>query len=244
MEKVIIGATTREELKKSGCKHLRKGGRIPAVVYKGGKIGVNVHVDSKDLWHALHTEAGENAIITMNIQDKDKTSKKTVIVKEVQRDPINDKFIHVDFHEISLTEKIKVNVPVAAKGEAVGVTEEEGILTQVIWEIEVECLPTAIPERLEVRVEELRIGDAIHVKEIEVPEGVKILEDPENVVVSVSPPAQEEEKPEEEAAGEGAEEGAEPEVIKKGKKEEEEEAEEETPPKEPKKEPKKEEEKK
>ncbi|MFH1836600.1 MAG: 50S ribosomal protein L25 [Candidatus Omnitrophota bacterium] len=217
MEKVIIEAVVREELKKSGCKHLRKEGRIPAVVYKSGKVGVNVHVDAKELWQAMHTEAGENAIITMNIDDKEKTAKKTVIVQEVQRDPVNDKLIHVDFHEISLKEKIKVSVPITIKGEAPGVTEEEGILTQVIWEIEIECLPTSIPEHLDVRVDELHIGDAVHVKEMKIPEGIKVLEDPESVVVSVSPPMAEEEKPEEEETLE--EEGVEPEVIKKGKKE-------------------------
>lgn len=219
MEKVILNAVARETFKKSGCKHLRKEGNIPGVVYRSGKVGTNIHVDAKALRQALHTEAGENAIITLNISDGDKASKKTVIVQEIQRHPLNEQYVHVDFHEISLTEKLKVSVPVTVKGEAVGVTEDKGVLTQVLWELEVECLPTAIPEHLNVRVDDLRIGDAIHVEDMKAPEGVKFLEDPETVVVSVSPPAAEEEEP---VSEEDAEEGAEPELIKKGKKEEEE----------------------
>jgi large subunit ribosomal protein L25 len=218
MEKLILKATMREDAGKSACKHLRKVGQIPAIVYKGGKEGLKVHVDTKALWHVMHTEAGENAIITMDISGGDKNLEKTVIVSEIQADPVNDKFLHVDFHEISLKEKLKVSVPLVMKGEAVGVKEEEGILTQLEWEIEVECLPTAIPENLSVNVEELHVGDAIHVSDITAPEGVVIIDDPEKTVVSVHLPKAEVEEaaPEEEGEGEG-----EPEVIKKGKKEEE-----------------------
>ncbi|MBD3427219.1 MAG: 50S ribosomal protein L25 [Candidatus Omnitrophica bacterium] len=219
MEKIILKAQMRDGLGKAACKHLRREGLIPAVVYKEGKKALSVKVDGNDLWHALHTDAGENAIITMDISG-DKAKKKTVIVKETQQDPINDNFLHVDFHEISLKEVLKVNVPVHLKGEAPGVTEEEGILSQVLWEMEVECLPTDIPENIEVHVGELNIGDAIYLKDITPPQGVKILGEPEDVVVTVNPPMAEEELEEEEAlAEEGAEE---PEVIKKGKKEEEE----------------------
>lgn len=218
MEKIILKAAVREETGKSGCKHLRKEGLIPAVVYKDGKKGISVKVGSKDLWHALHTEAGENAIITMEIDTGDKETKKTVIVKEMQNDPLNDKFLHVDFHEISLKEKLKVKVPVAVKGEAVGVREEDGVLSQLMWEVEVECLPTDIPEHIDVNVDELKIGDSIHVKDIASIPGVAVLDDPEQAIASVHPPKAEEEEIAEEAA-EGEE--LEPEVIKKGKAEEE-----------------------
>ena len=224
MEKIILKAKKREGLGKNPSKHLRKEGQTPSVVYKDGKKGVNVRVDSKDLWRALHTDAGENAIITMDISGTDKDFTKTVIVKEVQIDPISEKFVHVDFHEISLKEKIKVKIPIALKGEAVGVSEEEGVLTQILWELEVECLPTNIPEHIDMDVEELRIGDALHVSDIAPIEGVEILDDPENMVASVNPPEAEEEEEEEAVEGEEAEE---PEVIKKGKKEEEGEGEEE-----------------
>ena len=218
MEKITLNAKERTDLGKSSSNYLRKAGEVPGVVYKDGKQGINVQIVSRDLWHALHTEAGENAVITMNIGDGDKRVEKTVILQEAQRDPLNDKFLHVDFHEISLTDKIKVKIPVVVKGEAPGVFEDKGILTQVIWELEVECLPTEIPEHIDVYVNELHIGDAIHVKDLTIADSVELMVDGEQVVVSVSvPKAEEVEEPEEVAETE-----EEPEVIKKGKKDEEE----------------------
>lgn len=221
MEKIDIKVSARQTKGKSACKHLRRDGFVPGIVYKGGEKSLPIYIDSKDLWHALHTEAGENAIITLNIADGKKKSEKTVIVRETQTDPVKDELLHVDFYEISLTEEIKVKVPVNVKGEAVGVKEDEGVLNQVLWELEVECKAMAIPENIEIHVDELRIGNAIHVKDIAPPQGVRILDDPEQVIVGVNPPHVEEveEAPAEEALGEEA---AEPEVIKKGKKEEEE----------------------
>lgn len=226
MEKITLKANTREDLGKSACRRLRKQGHIPGVVYKDGKKGLSVQVDNNDLWHVLHTGAGENVIITLDISEGAKHGKRTVIVKDIQMDPVNDKFLHVDFQEISLTEKLKVEVPVVVKGEAVGVKEDEGILSQVIWELEVECLPTEIPEHIDVNVDALRIGDAIHIADIKLAGAVHIVGDPEQVVVTVVPPAKLEEEVVAEVPGEEAEE---PEVIKKGKKEEEEAGEEEAP---------------
>ncbi|MBD3296487.1 MAG: 50S ribosomal protein L25 [Candidatus Omnitrophica bacterium] len=217
MEKLILKAETRDRSGKTGCKHLRREGRIPAVVYKDGEDAQQITVDNTDLWHILHTEAGENAIITLDTSgDKKEAGEKTVIVQEVQQDPINDKFVHVDFHEISLKDKIQVNVPVVLKGEPKGVTEEDGVMAQIAWEIEVECLPTAIPENFELHVEELMMNDSLHVSDIESPEDVTILNDPDDTVVAINPPQTFEEPEEEEAL---AEEGGEPEVIKKGKEE-------------------------
>ncbi|MFQ5952321.1 MAG: 50S ribosomal protein L25 [Candidatus Omnitrophota bacterium] len=232
MEKIVLEASVREDLGKSASKHLRKDGKIPGVIYKGGKVGVNIQVGNNALWHALHTEAGENAIITMDITGGEKPVQKTVIVKELQTHPLSEEFLHVDFHEISLKEKLQVKVPVVVKGEAVGVKEDEGLLGQLVWELEVECLPTEIPEHIDIHVDELRIGDTICIKDVTPPEGVTFLADPEQIMVTVNPPQAEEVPVEEEAVAEGEEEGeAEPEVIKKGKKEEEEAAEgEEAPP--------------
>jgi large subunit ribosomal protein L25 len=216
MEKINLEALVRKETGKSAAKHVRQNDMVPAIVYKDGESGSSVKVGRKELLKALHTEAGLNAIITLEIADGDAVDTRTVIVKETQIDPLTDMVLHVDFHEISLEEKINVNIPVTVKGEAVGVTEEDGVFAQALWEIEVECLPTDIPEKIEVNVEALRIGDAIHVKDLSVPEGVVILEDEDQVVVSVHvPEAEETEEPLEEGA-------AEPELIKKGKEEEEE----------------------
>lgn len=224
MEKIELNVQERGSFGKGGCRRLRKEGIIPGVVYKSGEEGVSLEIDRNDLWHALHTDAGENAIITMKISDpaSGKSSERTVILQEVQVDPINNDFIHVDFHEISLKEKLQVNVPIESKGEAVGVKEDQGVLAQTLWELEVECLPADIPEHFYVHVEDLRIGDAIHVSEMEIPEGVEVLTDPEQVVISVNPPEMEEEEEEDVLGEETAEE---PELIKKGKQEEEQEGE-------------------
>ena len=138
MEEIRVETLSRTETGKNVCKQIRKEGFVPAVVYGKGKESQSIQVNIKDLWNALHTEAGGNAIITLDISGGGKRSTKTVIVQETQTDPIRENIIHVDFHEISMTEKIKVKVPVSLKGEAVGVKEEDGVLNQVLWEIEVE----------------------------------------------------------------------------------------------------------
>lgn len=216
MEKLILKAKVREEKGKEICKHIRKMGQVPCVVYKGGKEATSIQVDTNDLRYVLHTDAGENAVITLDISGGEKSQSKTVIVQEIQTDPITEKFLHIDFHEISLTEKIKVKVPLVLKGEAKGVAEDEGVLSQILWELEVECLPMNIPEHLDVHVDELGIGDAIHLSDVTPPEGVTFINDPESMLASVHAPKEEEEDVAEEDDGE---ESAEPEVIKKGKEE-------------------------
>ena len=215
MEKIILKAIEREETGKGASKRFRKEGQIPAVVYKGGNKATIFTVEQKALWHVIHTGAGENAIITLNIEGKEKNKTKTVIVKEVQHHNIKDAITHVDFQEISMKEKLRVNVPISIKGEAPGVTAEGGVLNQVEWELEVECLPTEIPEHIILQVEQLHLNEAIHIKDITIDGDVVIIGDPEQVVLTIALPAAEEETEEEIESIEG-----EPELIKKGKKEE------------------------
>ena len=220
MDFVELYANLREEKGKELNKKLRGAGLVPAVVYKKGEDTLSLKIANKDLFKALHTEAGENVIIKLHVDGAKKKKDRTVVLKEVQKDPIKDYLLHVDFQEISLTETLKVKVPIAAKGEAIGVKQDGGVLQHVLWEAEVECLPTNIPEKIEVEVSNLKIGDALHVKDIQVPEDVKILDDLEGVVFSVEHPKKVEDLVAEPA--EGAIE--EPEVIRE-KKEEPEEAE-------------------
>jgi len=239
MEKVVVNAQIREEVGKTKVKELRKQDVIPAVVYKDGKESMNIKINRREVFDALHTSAGGNVIITLKIKGDKKKTDRFCIIKETQRDPLKDNVIHLDLNEISLTEKIKVKIPVHPHGEAEGVVKDEGVLDHPLWEIEVECLPTEIPEKIEVEVAEMKIGDTVYVKDLKVPPNVKVLSDPELTVLSVVPPAKEEVVEEVPAEGELEE----PEVIAKGKKEEEEEAPEaeekpkkqETPPKEEKK---------
>jgi len=217
MEKVILNAEIRKELGKSKVKELRKSEIIPGVVYRSGKKNLNLKVKSRDLLNVLHTSAGENVLITLKVKGDKKKPERACLVKELQKDPVKENILHIDLNEISLTEKIKVKVPVHPHGEAEGVVKDEGVLEHVLWEVEVECLPTDIPEKIGVEVASMKIGDTVYVKDLVLPPKVTMLSDPELTVLSVSPPAKEE-VPEELPA----EEGAEPEVIAKGKKEEEE----------------------
>lgn len=215
MEKINLKAKLRDELGKEAVKKLRAQGLIPAVVYKG-KNSLNIKVPSKDFLEVIHTKAGENVVV--NLQIESKKPSRTAIIKETQYHPVRGDILHVDFNEISLTEVLTVKVPIAVKGEAQGI-KEGGVLEHALWEIEVECLPTQIPENVPVDVSPLKIGDSILVKDLHLPGGVKVLSDPETTVVSLAVPRVEEEevaKPEEEAV--------EPEVIMEKKPEEEEEA--------------------
>lgn len=215
MEKVVLKAEVRAGTGKKVAKDLRNKGLIPANVYKGSKGALNIQVSANNLEDVLHTKAGENVIITLKISSPESDIKdKTVLIKEIQREPIKDKILHVDFNEISLTEVLKVNVPLVSHGEPVGVKADGGILEHIMWELQVECLPTAIPEKIDLDVSNLKIGDAIFVKNIVVPEGVKVLNDPELIAMIVKPPKVE--IPKEEVA---AEDVSEPELIRKKKEE-------------------------
>ncbi len=218
MANVILKAQVRTETGKRVAKDLRNQGLVPANVYKGSKGAVSLQVIKNDLREVLSTKAGENVIITLKISGAPDAHDKTVLIKEIQREPIMEEILHVDFGEISLTEMLKVNVPLVSKGESVGVKVDDGVLEHIMWELQVECLPMNIPEKIEVNVSDMKIGDSIFVKNIVAPEGVKILNDSELIVVSVK--AKKIEVPKEELAVEGAEA---PELIRKKKEEGEEE---------------------
>jgi len=215
MEKVILKAQVRTETGKRAAKDLRAKRLIPANVYKGSSGALSLQVLIDDLAEVLQTKAGVNVLITLKISGGDSAVKdKTVLIKEIQREPIKDGILHVDFNEISLTDTLKINVPLAFKGEPVGVKVDSGILEHIMWELEVECLPTDIPEKIEVDVSALKIGESLHVKNIVLPEGVKALNDPELIAVIVKAPKAE--VAAEEAGVEGA---PEPELIRKKKEE-------------------------
>jgi large subunit ribosomal protein L25 len=216
MEKVILKATARALTGKKVAKDLRNKGMVPANVYKGNKA-ISLTVTADDIYTVLGTKAGENVIITLKISGDAAVKDKTVLIKEIQREPIQDRILHVDFNEISLTEMLKVNVPLATKGEPVGVKVDGGVLEHIMWEVQVECLPTDIPEKLEFDISNLKIGDSVFIKDIASPEGVKVLTDGELIAVSVK--AKKVEVPKEEVPAEAA---AEPELIRKKKEEAEE----------------------
>jgi large subunit ribosomal protein L25 len=176
----------RERLERSSSsKHkLREDGMIPAVVYGKNAGSISIAVDAKILRKILD-EAGSNALINMKIKENGKTKKYKVLVKAVQYDPVRRNLIHADFHQISLKDKVHATVPVHLVGTAPGSTAG-GILTTLMRRIEVECLATQIPEFIEIDVSGLDIGDAITVSELDLPPEIKILEEQNAPIVSVS----------------------------------------------------------
>jgi large subunit ribosomal protein L25 len=214
MEEIILEAQTRNEIGKSKVKALKTGGFIPAVVYSEGKNAIPVKLSRHDFLFLIHHHRLENAIISLKIKDDQKKASRSCMIKEMQHDPVKGDIIHIDLNEISLTKAIKVNVPVETTGESLGVKSDGGALEHILWEIEVECLPTDIPKNITVDISALKIGDSIHVKDMKFPDKVKVLSDQEAVVLTIASPMKEEV-----AVPVEGEEMKEPEVIKEKKPE-------------------------
>ena len=221
-----LAAVTRTGRGKNEARRLRRAGQVPAVVYGGeSREGLPVAVDPKALLRILHSESGVNTLIGLTV-DGGKASK--VLVKEFQLDPIHSGLLHVDFYRPALDRLITVTVPVTLSGEPVGVKQQGGVLDFVQRDVQVECMPTEIPEHLEVDVRALMIGDGVRLRDLFSDVEWTPVSEPDTLLVHVIAPKVEEEaaakEMPEEAAAEGAaeasQEGAEPEVIKKGKAEE------------------------
>jgi large subunit ribosomal protein L25 len=221
MKEIELRAKPREESGKEYAKKLRKNGFVPAVLYGPETKTLALEVETKSFLSLLRGGLGENVIITLLLDDK-KDSQRKVLVREVQRDPVTGAILHLDFHQISLTKKLTIQVPIHLMGTPVGV-DDGGILQHALRDLEIECLPTTIPEKIEVDVSHLKIGDSVHVADIKV-ENAEILSDSKSSIVSVVPPTVFKEP---EVAAPVAEE--EPEVIgeKEGEEEKKEEKEEE-----------------
>ncbi len=184
MAGVSLKGQIRIERGKEATKKLRGRRLIPGVVYGGTAAPVHVTIDPLELARALGTHAGENALITLALAgDGGRTT--TVILKELQRDPVRGEPLHVDFLEISMKRKIKVQIPLRFVGEPIGVKDKGGFLEQHVREVTVECLPGAIPDQIQVEVSSLDVGDSIHARDLAPPEDVKVLEDGARPVVSV-----------------------------------------------------------
>jgi large subunit ribosomal protein L25 len=217
MERMIINVEKREEVGKGAARSLRRGNSIPAILYRGGD-SQPVKFSKKEILQFINSTTGQQVMVNLQFGDG---SSKLALMKDYQVDPAKGDLIHVDFFEVSLTEKVKVSVHVTIVGESIGVKRDGGILQYLLREIEVECLPDKIPGRIELDISGLEIGQSLHVSDIKLGEGVKVFTDPDEVIVNVVAPAVEEVAAPVEAAA--APEITEPEVIKKGKKEEEEE---------------------
>jgi large subunit ribosomal protein L25 len=199
-----LGVELREEHGKGVARKLRAAGRIPGVCYRRNAEPVPVSLDPKELDRLLQqASSGINTLIDLKVTGGGDFDGRQVLVKELQRDPISGAYLHADLYAVDLQQKLHVSVPINLTGTPIGVSLGGGILDYATRELDVECLPNAIPEEFTIDVSEFEIGQSIHVRDIAVPEDVEILNDPDVTVMSVvAPVAIEEEAPEEEEEGE------------------------------------------
>ena len=225
----VLDAVKRNTKGKNEARRLRAAGRIPATLYGAQKAGdqpapESVAVDPKPLMRILHSASGLNTLISLKLQGGGAAR---VLVKNVQLDPISNHPLHADFYRVNMDRKITVTVPVVLRGESRGVKQDGGVLDFVHREIEVEVLPANIPDKIEVDVADLGIGDSVHVRDVASNAAWTPISDPDMMIVHVVVIKVVEETPAAAAGAEGAVAAAapvagaaaatEPEVIKKGK---------------------------
>ncbi len=220
MAEVTLEVTRRESSGKGIARKLRNQGRIPAVVYGGHRESVAIDVDRKAVSELIQkSQHGVRSIFLLKMSGTDQ--QRHAMIKDIQMDPITRKMTHIDFVRVVMDEIIRVTIPIHVSGTAVGV-KQGGLLDFQVRELHVECLPTAIPDSIDVDISALDVHDYVRIGDIKFPEGVKVLDDPDRVVVGVTLARAEVV----ETAVAATEEGvvpAEPEVISKGKKTEDEE---------------------
>jgi len=203
---VSIAVEPRAELGKSANRKLRALGRVPGVVYSKTSDPISVSLDPVQLERKIQSShAGINTLF--DLRGEGSVEGRTVIVKELQRDPVRGVVLHADFHEIDMTQRLHVSVPIHLDGEAAGVSLG-GVIEHTLREVELACLPDSIPDEVKADVSALEIGDSLHVSDLSLPEGVEVLTDEALSVVSVIMPRVVEESPEpDEAEGEGGPDG-------------------------------------
>jgi large subunit ribosomal protein L25 len=209
-----VQAKLREGRGKNDARRARRDGMVPITVYGGGAETVAAVAPLRDLAAILRTEAGRNTIFTIDVEG---VGASEVMFHDRQIDPVKGRLIHADLTRLVKGQKIEVTVPLHLVGEPIGVKEKQGVLEQIIREIEIRCEPREIPDSLAVDVSDLDVHVLLHVSDIKVAEGIEILTDADQVIATVGI-VKEEEAPAVPAEGE---EPAEPEVIGKGKKEDE-----------------------
>jgi len=201
-----LGVELREGRGKGVARKLRAGGRIPGICYRRNAESVAVSLDPKELDSLIRkASSGINTLIDLKVAGGGDFDGRQVLITELQRDPVSGAYLHADLYAVDLKQTIRISIPIQLEGSPIGVTLGGGILDHATRELDVECLPNAIPEEFAIDVSELEVGQSLHVRDIIVFEGVEILNDPDVSIVSVVAPAvvEEEVPAEEEVEGEG-----------------------------------------
>ena len=201
-----LTAEARNGRGKNEARRLRRSGKLPAVVYGGeDSVGIPVSVDPKVLLEIFHSESGVNTLIDLSVDDGNASQ---VLVKEFQVHPISSELLHVDFYRLALDKKITVSVPIILRGEPLGVKQQGGLVDFIHRDVQVECMPTEIPEKIEVDISDLMIGQGVRLHEVSGDVPWSPVSDPDTLLVHVIAPKLEEE-PEEEEIVEGEADSAE-----------------------------------
>ena len=179
-----LQADKREDTGKGVARKLRAAGRVPGVLYGQGIDPLALSVDARDMFHVLHGGAGANALVDLVVDGKDHLA----MAREIQRDHIHNKLIHIDFLAVSRTQTITASVPVVETGDAAGV-KEGGVVEHHLREVTVECYPQDVPDQIEVDITDIELGGMVHVSDLTAPEGVEIVTNLEDAVLSIITPA-------------------------------------------------------
>ncbi len=212
-KQVKLSAQVRPGVGRSAVNHLKKKGIVPAVIYGGKTEAQPLQVAARDIKALLSHAVGENFLVELEIDNAGSKATRMALIQEVQHAPLSGDVLHVDFHAVNMNEKLTASIPIEPTGEASGVKNFGGILEQSLRSLEIECLPGDLPEIIRINVSGLNIGDSIHVKHIQLPDGVVALDDADLTVFLCAEP-----KVEEEPAA-ASETPAQPEVIKEKKEE-------------------------
>ncbi|MDH5668298.1 MAG: 50S ribosomal protein L25 [Nitrospira sp.] len=212
--KFDLAATVREQAGKGAARSMRREGKIPAVLYGQGEC-ILLSVVPGDLVKILKSHAGSSALIYLTLEGGSSKPERTALLRDYQQDPITGALLHADFFEVSMTKPIRVKVPIQVVGGIPAGVKEGGILHHNLRDVHVECLPSILPDHIEVDASPLVVGSGIHVKDLTVQEGVRFMDDPDQMVVSVSAPISDTKLESLLTGGAGA--VAEPEVAGKGK---------------------------
>jgi large subunit ribosomal protein L25 len=221
LEQNLLEAQPREAGTKNDARKVRRGGKIPAVVYGAGQDSLAITVDPRHVLRILHSETGHNTIFDLALTG---SARAKAMIVDWQYEPIKGTLLHIDLKRIALDKVLKVSVPVILRGEAAGVKQEGGIMEQMLREVEIECLPGDIPSHIDADVSQLTFGKVLRVSELPQSDKIKFITDANQPVAHVTA-VKEEVVATPDAVAADAAAPAEPEVIKKGKQDEEEGAE-------------------
>ena len=215
----ILEAQARDTFGKNEARRTRRGGHVPGVLYGGGKDATPIAVQPKALLKILHSEAGQNTLISLKLAG---AGDNRVLVKDFQLDPVTHEVLHVDFLRIAMDKLLQVTIPIVVHGEPKGVKQQGGILEFIRREVEIEVLPADIPEHIDVDVSELMLHQGIRVRDIATNAKWKPVSDLDLMLVHVIMPKVEEVAAPADTAAVATATPAEPEIMKKGKKDEDE----------------------